>query len=339
VRVNNDAAGGTGMTPTPAPPAATPTPAANQAPYVVPSGGATAINIRACAVIDNNGCPVIGYLQGGEQAQIMGISNDGAGWFLVDAPGGLSGWVSATVVTPVGNTANIPIVTPPTPIPTPPPPPPPPPPPATPVAPPSAGLVVPTGIGIQGGGTPQCGQAFNVEVNVSNVGGSQAGGGTVTLQDVMVDYSVVTFTGYGNYPAMNPGDNYVVVIPATITTYVGNKHEMTASNNGQSKKLRYTLGTGSCGSPPPPQPTPTPGQSGGIYKFGPGQCTFALKTNVKYFDNPNGNRIGETSSGGYTAVAGQRVNDTRWYQIQVGSQYVWIRDRDAVKLQKSCRVF
>jgi hypothetical protein len=180
-----------------------------------------------------------------------------------------------------------------------------------------------------------------VEVNVNNVGGSPAGGGTVTLQDVRVDNGVVTFTGYGNYPALNPGQNYVVTIPATITAYQGNKHELRASNNGQTQKLRYTLGNGSCGGPPPqqPTPTPTPNQSGNIYNFAVGQCTFALKTNVKYFDHPNGQRLGETSSGGYTAVQGQRVNDTRWYMIEVNGQYVWIRDRDAVKLQKSCRVF
>jgi hypothetical protein len=199
---------------------------------------------------------------------------------------------------------------------------------------------VPTGIGIQGGGTPQCGQGFNVEVNVTNTGGSPSDGGTVTLQDIHVDDGTVTFTGYGNYPSLNPGQNYVVVIPANITTYVGNKHELRATNNGQTQKLRYTLGTGSCGAPPPPKPTPTPQHNnGGAYIFSQGQCTFALKTNVKYFNAPGGSRIGETSSGGFTAYQGQRVNDTRWYQIELNGQYVWVRDRDAVKLQKSCRVF
>ena len=97
--------------------AATPTPAADQAPYIVPAGGATAINVRACAVIDNNACPVTGYISAGQTAQILGISSDGAGWYLVNVPGGLTGWVSATVATAVGNTASIPVVTPPTPSP------------------------------------------------------------------------------------------------------------------------------------------------------------------------------------------------------------------------------
>jgi hypothetical protein len=155
-----------------------------------------------------------------------------------------------------------------------------------------------------------------------------------------VDDGVVTFTGYGNYPSLNPGQNYVVVIPATINTYVGNKHELRASNNGQTQKLRYTLGTGSCGGPPPPKPTPTPQPSGGGVLYSQGQCTFALKTNVKYFDAPNGKRVGKTGDGmAVTAYRGERANGQRWYVVQINGQYVWVRDQDAVKLSKNCRNF
>jgi hypothetical protein len=65
----------------------------------------------------------------------------------------------------------------------------------------------------------------------------------------------------------------------------------------------------------------------------------SLKTNVKYFDHPNGKRLGETSSGGYTAVQGQRVNDTRWYMIEVNGQYVWIRDRLPTEIASETKSF
>lgn len=337
LRVSNDTGSGTGVTATPAP--ATPSPlapkGAAQGPLVITSNGA--VNIRACAVVDNNACPVIGYLPAGSTAQILGLSSVGAGWYLISTSTGLPGWVSATVVGVVGDTSGIPIVTPPTPMPTSPPPPPAPPARPTP-APAASGLAVPTGIGIQNNAIPQCAQTFNVEINMGNVGSAQSPAGTVTLQDVHVNSGTVTFTSYGGYPALNPGQNYVVVIPANISTYVGDKHELRAINNGQQQSIRYRLGTGSCGAPPPtpaPKP-PKPPKPTGVVTFSPGECSFTIKDGTKYYDAPQGNKLGTIKSGGYGASLGDRVNGKRWYQINVG-QMVWVREQDIVRLPPSCR--
>jgi hypothetical protein len=197
---------------------------------------------------------------------------------------------------------------------------------------------VPTGIGIQNNITPQCGQNFNVEINMANTGSAQSPAGAVTLQDVQVDSGAVTFTGYGNYPALNPGQNYVVVIGANITTYVGNKHELRAINNGQQQSVRYTLGTGSCGAPPPqPTPTPKPPKPTGVVTFSSGQCSFTVKDGAKYYDAPQGTKLGTIGSGGYGAYLGDRVNGKRWFQINIG-QMVWVREQDIVRLPTACRV-
>lgn len=341
IRVSNDIGGGAGVTPTPGP-TATLAPASRtvQAATVIASSGA--VNIRLCAVIDNNACPVTGYLAAGDSAQILGLSSDGAGWYLISTSSGLTGWVSSTVVTVNGDTSSVPIVTPPTPMPTPPPAPPAPPappdPPAGPTAVPGSGLTVPTGIGTQYNATPQCGQTFNVEINMANIGNAQAAAGTVTLQDIHVDSGTVTFTGYGNYPALDPGQNYVVVISANVTAYVGNNHELRAINNGQQQTTRYTLGVGSCGSPPPatPTPTPNPPKPTGVVTFSDGQCAFTVKDGTKYYDTPQGNKLGTINSGGYGAYLGDRVNGKRWYQINIG-QMVWVREQDIVHLPTSCR--
>jgi hypothetical protein len=175
---------------------------------------------------------------------------------------------------------------------------------------------------------------------MANVGNAQSPGGTVTVQDIHVDSGTVTWTGYGNYPALNPGQNYVVVIPATITTYVGNKHELRAINNGQQQTTRYTLGNGSCGAPPPtptatPKP-PKPPKPTGTVSFAPGECAFTIKDGTKYYDTPQGTKLGTLNSGGYGTLLGDRVNGKRWYQINIG-QLVWVREQDIVRLPTACR--
>jgi len=346
IRVNNTHNGGTGVLPTPGPTATTVP--ADGPPSVIPGTGVPAVNIRSCTNTDNNACPVIGYIPAGGSATLIGIANDGSGWLQVSTAAGLVGWVSNTVVNTLGNTATAPLVAPPAPLPAPPPPPPPPPaptaqPPAPP-PPPGTGNVIPNGIGIQNNVTPQCGQAFNVQINVANVGSAVAAPGAMTLQDIHVDDGAVTYTAYGDYPQLNPGDNYVVVLSPVISSYPNTNHELIASNNGQQVTMRYTMGPGSCGGPaptatPPPGPTPTRTPPP-VNPFAPGQCTIQPKGGVPYYNYPLGQVVGGSDKGGksYPAIVGTKVNGDRWYQFNNGSN-LWVRQQDINNLPSSCKKF
>jgi hypothetical protein len=208
-------------------PPATPTPTATSAPSstaptVTPAPGNGTINVRRCDVVDNYSCAVVGYLKQGETAPIIGISNNGSGWYQVRLTSGVVGWVSPTVVVAEGDMSGVPAVAPPTPLP-----------------PPAVANITLNGISISG--TPTCGVVFNVSVNVANTGNAVSSPGTVTLQDVNVGTGEVTFTGYGSYPAINPGANYVVVIPAQTTVYYNQQHDLRAYVGSQSVSTSYVL--------------------------------------------------------------------------------------------------
>ncbi|MBK8048993.1 MAG: hypothetical protein IPK16_18875 [Anaerolineales bacterium] len=329
IRVNNLHSGGTGVTPTPAPsPTAMP---ANTPAYVTPGPGISSVKVRACDIADDNSCPWVGLLSGGQTAQIVGLANDGSGWLQVTLPGGLTGWVSPTVVTVVGNTQGIPQISPPAPLPTPVPPPPPPPN-QTP------GVVHPNGISIQGG-TPQCGKTFNVEVNVGNYGGTASSPGTVTLQDIASREGVVTTTNYGSYPSLQPNANYVVVIPMQTTTYVNEPHELVAINDGQQVSKGYTLKSSSaCGSNPPPPPPPPP--PSGPVNYKPGQCTIKPENGAPYYNYPFGQAEGHFGNNQkVNAESGQMVNGKRWYQVTANGLQVWVNEHDMHPLPSGCKNF
>jgi hypothetical protein len=343
IRVNNLHSGGNGVTPTPGP-TATPAPS-NAPPSVVPDQGIPGVYVRSCNIADNNLCPVVGGIQVGGSAQLLGIADDGSGWYYVAAPGGVTGWVSDTVATVEGSTSGVPDIAPPTPQPTQAPPPPPPP--AGPTAVP-ASPVVPNGVAPQG--SPQCAELFNVEINLANEGSTPSQPGTVTLQDIHVDDGAVTYTGYGNYPSIEPGANYVVTVGMVSSSYPNTNHELIAYNDGQQFSTRYTLGPGTCTGPAPtptPQPPPTPSgppQPSSSQDYSPGQCTITTKgSRTPYYQYPLGPREGTIGDQTFDAVKGEKVNGDRWYMIFLNpgspDAPVWVRQQDIKNLPSACKKF
>ncbi len=212
-------------------------------PHVVTNEAQASVNIRLCDRVDNTACPVLDMLNWRSCGQIIGVSGSGSGWFQVELDGGTVGWVSPTVVRPVGDLSGVPAVMPPAPIA-------PPPPPPTPVPPPMQANVMINGMSPSA--APTCGVAFNINVNVANTGNDVSQPGTVTLQDVAVRTGNVTFTGSGTFPPLNPGASFVVVIPVLTTTYVNETHQLNARTGESQFSMQYVLQAGDClGTPTP----------------------------------------------------------------------------------------
>lgn len=97
-------------------PTSTPQPTTPQA-----TAGSLDVNVRSG---DSVNYPIVGALESGESAPIIGISNTGSGWYLIRLPNGRQGYVSPNVVTVSGDISGLPRVSPPpvpataTPIPT-----------------------------------------------------------------------------------------------------------------------------------------------------------------------------------------------------------------------------
>ena len=309
--------------PTPAPsPTPPPAPAV---PYVVTAPGNGAVNVRRCDQVDNNACPVVGGLAPGVQAPINGLSSDGSGWYLVTTPAGLQGWVSPTVVNAIRDLSTVASVAPPAPLP-------PPPPPTT------GGPVAPTGMSISTGSVV-CLQPFTINVVMTNQGNGESPPGTVTVQDVRVADGQVTWTGYGTFPSLNPGQTYNAQVNATITTFVNELHELRAFNDGQNNSFQYMLQPGSCpgGSPPPPPPP-----SDKTKRFGEAECRVTPKAGASMYDQPHGNRIGKFDGSRLDVYEAKRINGKVFYEVFVPTGTgapapVWVKEQDVSSIKNACR--
>lgn len=286
---------------------------ADTTPRVVTSAQYTAINVRRCDLVDNDRCPVIASLQSGESALVQALSSNNTGWFEIQLPSGVVGWVSPTVVTQQGDFSTVGRSQPPAPLP----------PPVRPVQLPDmipvgqVSGVVPNGMAIEGGNAT-CNRTFNVQINVGNTGSTVSPEGTITLQDVNIRTGEVTFTGYGNYPGLNPGANFVVVIPAQTSVYYNEDHELRAFTNGHQFNTRYRLNQGDCGRSSAPQP-PAPTQR----TFGPGECSLQTSQGEVY-DRPEGEVTFVLDPGTYPAVQVTRVGGLNWYEISFADATSWI---------------
>jgi hypothetical protein len=294
-----------------------PEPAPTQAPTdttprVVTSPQYSAVNVRRCDIVDNDRCPVIASLQSGESALVQALSSNNTGWFQVQLPSGVVGWVSPTVVAQQGDFSGVGRTQPPAPLP----------PPAAVNLPSMAPVgqvsgVVPNGMAIEGG-SATCGRNFNVQVNVANTSGVVSPSGTITLQDVNIRTGEVTFTGYGNYPSLNPGANFVVVIPAQTSVYYNEDHELRAYTNGRQFNIRYSLQQGSCGQVAAPQ-LPAPTQR----SFNPGECSVQTSQGELY-DRPDGVVVFVLDPGVYPAIQVVRTGGLNWYEIRFADSSSWI---------------
>jgi uncharacterized protein YgiM (DUF1202 family) len=317
-RIRGEVADAT-ATPTTVP---TPVPADTTA-KVTPSS--VAVNIRRCDLIDNDRCPVIAQLPPNVQADITG-RDLGNGWYQVRLTSGVAGWVSRSVILESGDLSAVPVVNPPAPLA---------PPvvqqPIAPIGVVSSSSAFVNGIGVQG--SPVCNQPFNVQINVTNPSGSAASSGTIALQDVNVGSGTVTFSGSANYPAINPGGNFVVVIPVTTSVYYNEQHELRAYTNGQQFSTRYTLAQGNCGISQPVQPQqPAPTQR----SFAVGECAL-VTAYAELSTRPDGEVTFVVQDGGtFNAVQVQQVGGANWYEINYADVSAWLPSPAVVSYQGNC---
>jgi hypothetical protein len=275
------------------------------------------VNMRRCDLVDNDRCPILDRLTGSEEGRVLAISSNGTGWFQVRRSTGSVGWVSPTVVTTLGDFTNLPRVAPP--------------PPLAPPAPPTAANITINGLAIQG--TAVCNEQFTVHVNVANTGSATARAGSVTLQNVHIRTGSVTTTGFGSYPDLAPGANFVVVIPMRVSVFFNEEHELRAFTSGVQFNTRYILQQGSCGVTANPTPVPEPTRPPLTVVFAPGECTLTINNGVPTFLFPNGGQVGQIfGSATFEALRGSNVNSVAWYEIRDArlDTNVWVRGVDTI---------
>ncbi|NWG17317.1 MAG: hypothetical protein HXY41_11835 [Chloroflexi bacterium] len=290
------------VNPTPEP-TLTPVPPQPTQPFAFPAPGLWAVNVRFCDQIDNDRCPIQESMDG-RGADVLGISTNGTGWYLVRLPSGLEGWVSPTVVTVIGDTSILPFLAPPAPLP-----------------PPALPNVILNGIAIRDG-SPTCGVNFEVEVNVANIGSAVADGATVTLQDVNLSTGEVTATAYNSFPALNPGGNYVVLFSMVTSAFYNETHELRASLGSENVRVQYVLQQGNCGvEPTPPPPPPPPDET----FFNPNQCFIVLTSPWPAFAAPYGELITQLAARAWEARSLSIINGEYWYSINTAELGVlWV---------------
>jgi hypothetical protein len=182
---------------------------------------------------DTTSYPVVGNLLTGESAAVIGISATGTGWYYIQLENGRRGFISPTTVNVTGNTLNLPTFFPPaTPTPT-----------LTPTPPATGDLL------INGNATvpdrPRCGEQFEVQLNVTNSGTLATSSSVlVRIQDVDIASGVITTVGTNFVPVMQPGQNFVVVIPLTISgaQFADTDHRITATVDANNQVIETNEG-------------------------------------------------------------------------------------------------
>jgi hypothetical protein len=321
-RIVDETLASLGITPTPTAPTAEPT---TIPPTAVPdnsvkvgtSAGIASANIRRCDVVDNYSCAIVGYLLAGDFATALALSSNGSGWLQIILPSGLVGWISPTVISVTGDINLLPRVAPPEPLPPPPP--------------PEVPNVTPNGIAVQG--TPTCGQTFNVQVNIANLGNGVAAEGSVSLQDVNIRTGEITFTNYAGFPSLNPGSNFLVTIPVTTTVYFNEQHELRATVGGQTIRTAYTLAQGGCGVQPTPPPPPPPQSR----DFGPTECFLVFLNPTSAYAAPSGEYITTLAPRSNPSTSIQVVSGVAWYATEYPDLgRVWVQLGGNVETQGDC---
>lgn len=301
-------------------PEAAPTQAAGDTtPHVVASSQYHSINVRRCDLIDNDRCPIIAALRSGESALVLALSSNNTGWLQIQLPAGTVGWVSPTVVEQQGDFSSVGRTQPPAPLAAPavaqPP--------AAVVASSQASSVVPNGLAIEGG-SATCNRTFNVQINLNNNSGGVAPEGTVTLQDVNVGTGEVTFTGYANYLSLNPGANFVVVIPVRTSVYYNEDHELRAFSNGRQVSTRYDLRQGDCGQSSHHSDNRDDDERT-QRNFNGNQCQIEITDNGEVYFDPEDNEVADILEPGvYVASQVKRVGGRNWYEVFLFDDSLWI---------------
>jgi hypothetical protein len=300
----------------------TATPQAGQV-LVYPAAPITAVNVRRCDLVDNYRCAYVASLttEGGE---ILAISSNGSGWYQVQVASGATGWVSPTVISISGDVSNLPRVLPPAPL--------------APTSVPPAGTTVtnaiPNGIAIEGN-NPVCGQVFNAHINIANTGNAISQAGSVSLQDVHARTGGVAFTNSGTFPALNPGSNFVVVIPVVVSVYAKDQHELRAYAGGRTISVRYILAQGNC----VPHAGPPDAPVDATRDFPPNQCFMVFPGNTPAYNAPFGSIISYLGAATKESRQGRFVNNSAWYRVNyLDLGDVWVRRTGPVTAQGDCSI-
>ena len=162
--------------------------------------------------------PVIDNLPFGQQANIIGLSVTGSGWYQILLPSGRTGWIAPSVVRVSGDLRSVPRVMPP----------PPPPPTQTPFPTPipaQANLVIQQ-ITLSPD-PPNCGQTYTLTVRVLNNGtGNSMNSGAISVQDIHLNTGTIAGSTVGAFPPLNPGESFDAVMRLTVSIYFQETHRI-----------------------------------------------------------------------------------------------------------------
>lgn len=158
---------------------------------------------------DSTAYGIVTSLAAGQRVPVVGRSNTGTGWWLIELPDGRRGWVAPTTVQVTGNTDNVPLVAPPpvpAPVNTP-----------TPTTPPVAQQSDAVLTNVRFDRNLVVGQNFQIFATVRNDGG-------VTLPDTTVACNFTPMNQIFNSPLapLAPGQQVDVVITARLDSGGGN---------------------------------------------------------------------------------------------------------------------
>jgi len=222
--------------------AATPT-AADTTPTVTAS---TDANVRSG---DSTRYPVIGTLFAGDTARVVGVSSTGSGWYYIELDDGDRGFIAPSIVVASGDIGSVPRVSPP-------------PPPATPTPTPTNTPVAQANFAASAPslnpGQPNCGEQFEVLVNITNNGTANTGAVmSVLVQDVHVPSGTVQTSFSATVPDLAPGANFVVGGNLTVNTFFNEEHRIVVTldttnavaetnESDNTVTTTYTLAQGSC---------------------------------------------------------------------------------------------
>jgi hypothetical protein len=251
-----DAAGGAGQQPPPqTEPTAVPSPeaTADNRPRVTPSNFES-INVRSG---DGTNFPAFAALFRDQEAEILGISATGSGWFQIRLPNGQTGWVSPTVVQVLGDISGVARVQPP----------PPPAPTATPIPLPTFTAAAPIGnpnVNLVAGilqlnpSAPRCAENVQIGFDVANLGSAATTtSGRVTVTDFRVADNSVQGTTFGDFPVLQPNQTVRVNMNLTISTWYNEDHRLVleidqantfgeANRSDNRREVVYRLDKGNC---------------------------------------------------------------------------------------------
>lgn len=205
-------------------------------PTATPSPANPAATASVTALVDANvrkgddtHFPAVGYLLTGKSAAVQGISSRHTGWFYIELSDGTHGFIAPSVVKFTGDAKSLPAVKPP-PLPTPAA--------GAPVA-PASGAASGVNLTITGMRLdplqPVCNQTFNIYVNVANVGRQRSPAGILTARDFSARTADVGGAVSGGFPEIDPGQNYVVVLPLTIIIYTNEAHRIVLTVDSSSQ--------------------------------------------------------------------------------------------------------